>query len=178
MPHRKITIRGNEVVKEALDNIGILQNQEEISILRKYKIKYHGDNLCLKHSYSLPNLFKDNTLTEIKSKCQENKTIILGIGATLIGTVAVGYAIKKGKIKSILKGIGGISALGIINKSKKKIIKTLLNSKHNDVKEININTWNDNIFFNYILGECEVTSYSKKDIEVLINLSFYHRIKK
>lgn len=173
LPHRKVTIRENEITKEALDSIGILQNEEEIKVLKEKKIKCQGDNLYFKHSYPLPNLFKNIFLSEVKDKCQKNKIVILGTCAAVIGTLTIGYAIKKGKIKSVLQGIGGISALGILKKDKKKIIKALFNNKQNDNKDVNINLWSDNIFFNYLLGENETTIYSKKDIDFLKSISFY-----
>lgn len=180
LPHRKITIRGNEVVKEALDSIGILQNQEEISILRKIQSKYHGNNLCLKHYYSLPNLFKDNLLTELKDKCKEYKPLILGIGGVLIvGGVACGL-LKSKKIKFSWKSLVKECIFTTLKGDSGKILNNLRNNifanNPKDIKEnTTLNLWSDNIFFNYLLGEEETTIYSKKDIDFLKNISFYYK---
>lgn len=181
LPHRKITIRGNEVVKEALDSIGILQNQEEISILRKIQSKYHGNNLCLKHYYSLPNLFKDNILTELKDKCKEYKPLILGIGGVIIAGGVAAYCLSKSKkLKFPCKILAKEFFISTLKGDSGKILNNLKNNIFvNNPKGIKENTtpnlWSDNIFFNYLLGEEETTIYSKKDIDFLKNISFYYK---
>jgi hypothetical protein len=181
LPHRKITIRGNEVVKEALDSIGILQSQKEIYILKKYRIKYQGNNLCFRHPYSLPNLFKDNLLTELKDKCKEYKPLILGIGGVIIvGGVAAYCLSKSKKLKFSWKILAKEFFISTLKGDSGKILNNLKNNiSANNPKGIKENTtpnlWSDNIFFNYLLGEEETTIYSKKDIDFLKNISFYYK---
>lgn len=178
LPHRKIYIRDNEVIKEALDTIGLLQNQEEIDILKKAKVKYIGNSFCFKHCHTLPNLFKTNFATELKDICSKHKKVIF-YGGAIIGIVGLGYMVKSGKIKPKLKNIKSILSIGMFGEEYKNIVKTIKSNFFTDKQEktndIIINWWSDDIFFNYLIGEHEYIPYSKKDIEFLTQISFYYR---